>query len=74
MIFKKRNALRNWVLLTRLIRINSIANTVKTIIININLIYISPLWVHLTKKVGIRSPTNKNEFTRFIKEEKGKNT
>lgn len=30
---------------------------------------IENLWVHLKKKVGKRSPTNKNELIRFIKEE-----
>ena len=96
MTFKKINwsqALRNLVLLTRLIRIDSITNAIKTIILNINLIYVSPgyyttkikvidtpaqrpdinpiesLWVHLTKNVGKRSPTNENELIRFIKEE-----
>ena len=55
-------ALRNLVQLTRLIRINTITNTIKTMILNINLIdtpaqspNINPvenLWVHLKKKVG----------------------
>ena len=35
-------ALRNLVLLIRLIRINSITNTIKIMIVNINLIYVSP--------------------------------
>ena len=91
-------ALRNLVVLTRLIRINSITNSIKTMIVNINLIYVRPsywynctkvidtpaqssdinpienLWVHLKKKVGNRSPTNKNELIRFIEKEWGKNT
>ena len=84
-------ALRNLLLLTRLIRINSITNTIKTMILNINLIYISlgyytikvietpaqspdinpieNLWIHLKKKLRKRSPTNKNELRKVIKEE-----
>ena len=100
MTFKKINwsqALRNLVLLTRLIRIDSITNAIKTIILNINLIYVSPgyyttkikvidtpaqspntkptenLWVYLKKKVGKRSPTNKNELIRSL-QKSGKNT
>ena len=30
---------------------------------------IENLWIHLKKKVETRSPTNKNELMRFIKEE-----
>ena len=30
------------------------------------------LWIHLKKKVGKRSTTNKNELIRFIKEESEK--
>ena len=30
---------------------------------------IKNLWIHLKKKVGKRSPTNKNKLIRFIKEE-----
>ena len=74
---------------------NSITNTIKTMILNMNLIYVSPgyyttvpkllifllkvlmltnrthnyLWVHLKKKVEKRSPTNKNDLIRFIKED-----
>ena len=65
---------------------NSITNTIKTIILNINLIYnctkvidtpakspdinpIENLWVQLKRKVGRRSPTNKNKLIRFIKDE-----
>ena len=66
--------------------------TIKTMILNINYIYVSPgynttvskllillpqgpdikpienLWVHLKKKLGKRSPTNKNDYIRFIRE------
>ena len=54
-----KNELRNLVLLTRLIRINFVTNTIKTMILNINLIDtpaqtpdinpIENLWVHLKK-------------------------
>ena len=35
---------------------------------------IENLWVHLKKKTGKRSPTNKNELIKFIKEEREKIT
>ena len=36
---------------------------------SLNINPIENLWVHLKTKIGKRSPTNKNELIRFIKEE-----
>ena len=49
-------ALRNLVLLTRLIRINSITNTIKTMILNINLIYVKPGYYTTVPKLLILLP------------------
>ena len=85
-------AFRNSVLLTGLIQINSITNSIKTMILNKSnlckfwLLYnfttvidtpaqssdikpIENLCVHLKTKAKKRSPTNKNELIKFIKEE-----
>ena len=48
--------MRNLVLLTRLMRINSIANTIKTVTLNINLIYVSPGYYTTVPKLLILLP------------------
>ena len=50
------NAIRNLVLLTRLVRIISITNAIKRTILNINFIYVSPGYYTTVPKLLIHQP------------------